>query len=432
MPAVVSYDIGAGLSVRNTLLLDQKQVYEDPNYENPDSPSSGAIQIQIVTAPTKGSVVLFGSTTFGYTPSPYYSGTDSFTWQALEDGVVLGGVQTIQLTLPPGGYGNPPPPPVGSGLADVTILPYAVSASNSTRTLFLAAGYASEQVSTTIDLTAQVSRYYGSGPAPSGEVIFTATQPDGTAYEIGSATVGADGKATIQVGTQLLPLGTIVEAKYGGDQFFGIKKVGDGGRTATDLKMDVVVNNNPTIDANTVNMTVVVVCGKDSAEQLRFAQEARRYYGNSAYLITSVHSVVDLGNKLAQFPPGSVSKLILTGHGNHPGIKLDGDANGKWFGAAELAGDLQSTQKIKTALLAGGRLEFQSCLAAEKTQAHNGRANMKSVAEALGVYVWGADKLLYCLDYGWNRTGQWTWDSKVTWYRSDPNPAVVTDAVAQN
>lgn len=305
----------------------------------------------------------------------------------------LGGQQQVVFNLPAGAG----PTPAGTADVDITFLPFQVSANNSDTTLFLSDNDGLGVVGTTIDLTVAVSALDPEGTTPTGRVIFTATPPSGSKVEIGSAVVDASGRATIQVDSILLAVvGTVVEASYTGDASFKPRVVGDGRRASTDLNNDVVVNDNPVIPPNAQNLTVIVVCGDTTAEQLRWVNTAREYYGTGAYIITNMHSVGDLARELGRLPKGSITRLVLGAHGNPDGSWFDRGRT--MFNAEELNRDPPSRDTIRAAFGSNARIEYQSCQAADGPDGIN---NMQGVADALRVTVWGANRCISVWDDGW-------------------------------
>jgi len=255
-----------------------------------------------------------------------------------------------------------------------------------------------------VDLTVVVEGLGPGGATPTGNVIVTAIDSGAQRTPLGVASVGPGGRATIYaVDSGLLGRpGVVVEVEYSGDQFFAAKKTTDGGKTSNDLQADPAVRDNPTIPPDAQNLTVVVVAGS-GAERTMWRDSARRYYGNAAYIITDVHSVADLGARLAQLPPGSVSRLVIGAHGWVSGPCL-GD---EYFNHRRVDDNPVARDQIRAALGNNALIDNQCCGAAATEE---GRRNMRALANLLNARVRGADRNIR----------QWN-DSSATWITVNPN-----------
>ncbi len=77
----------------NTVLTSEVSVLDN------DQSSTGAdLQSYLLAAPTDGSVTLRSDGTFDYTPHPYFVGQDTFTYAAIEDGI-LGQPATVTIDV---------------------------------------------------------------------------------------------------------------------------------------------------------------------------------------------------------------------------------------------------------------------------------------------------------------------------------------------
>ncbi len=177
-------------------------------------------------------------------------------------------------------------------------------------------------------------------------------------------------------------------------------KVDKPSATANPNGGDPIVTDNPAIPQTGQNLTVVVI-GGDPSERLAWANQARQYYGPGAYIITDVHSVADLGNKLAQFPNESIGSLVAGGHGNAQGMQLGDPGNlATKLSSATLANDPTALNKITLALGPNASLDIQACqCAADPTEQQN-------LANTLGTTVRAAKNNLS--GSTWNDpNGQW-------------------------
>jgi hypothetical protein len=283
-------------------------------------------------------------------------------------------------------------------VAQIAFLPYALSASNSADTLFLTDDNGAPLVDTVIDIRVSVTDGLSSGFSPTGWVTFKAVADEGTTTVLGAGLLDETGLAKLTVGTLLVSApGTVIVAEYGGDTTFSPAVANDNGKTVADLRTDTPVTDNPVITSASRNLTVVFVGGTSSAEQQRWLESARGKYGPNAYLVTTAHSVGDMGTILSQLPAGSVLNLILGGHGSARGAVFDGLNH--WFDGAALAANPQAVQQIRAAFGPGGNFQFQSCNAATFEES---TGMMKGVANALGVGVWGATRGITAWDDGYN------------------------------
>ncbi|MBL8793676.1 MAG: DUF4347 domain-containing protein [Planctomycetia bacterium] len=239
-----------------------------------------------------------------------------------------------------------------------------------------------------------VDRAARRGQRPTGTVTFTAIGPSGSTT-LGSAAVGPDGRATlVDVDSGLIGQpGVIVQAAYSGDAFFAAAVKNDGGANAAQAMADPPVNDNPQIPANAQNLTVVVVAGKNGVQRAEWRDSARAYYGADAYIITNVHSVADLGARLAQLPAGSISRLVIAAHGNDDGAQLGNTGVAATrFNSANLNANAEASQQIRNALAANNALvDLQACSCA---MGQAGLNNLQNMANILRARVRGADNLI--------------------------------------
>src|SRR5262249_50068348 len=68
---------------------------------NDTNPDQATLTAFVVNGPNHGSVVLNGDGSFVYTPAPFFNGTDTFTYKALNGLAVSAGVGTVTITVNP-------------------------------------------------------------------------------------------------------------------------------------------------------------------------------------------------------------------------------------------------------------------------------------------------------------------------------------------
>lgn len=197
---------------------------------------------------------------------------------------------------------------------------------------------------------------------------------------LGSAVVDGTGKATIEMDSEIVGQpGVEIEAAYSGDQFFAAATKKDNGKTANDVQADPPVTDNPVIAPNAQNLTVVVV--GTGAERRQWRDSARVYYGANAFIITDVHSIADLGTRLANLPAGSISRLVIGAHGNVNGPQLGNPGGAETrFNAnnLNLAANANARNAIVNALGNNALIDLQACNCA---QGQSGRANIQALAD---------------------------------------------------
>jgi hypothetical protein len=292
--------------------------------------------------------------------------------------------------------------------ASITFLQYALNPGSDNANLF-----AAEDTSyplPLIDLSVLVERGGVSGTKPTGTVTFTAIDANNQSTSLGSASIGTDGKATLQgLDSGLLSQpGMTIEAAYSGDTLFAASTKNDGGATGSDLRSDPVVTDNPNVPNNAINLTVVVVCGP-GAQRREWLGTARAYYGNSAYIITSVHSVADLGTALANLPAGSVSHLVIGAHGKEYGPQLgEQGVAATRFNADTLDNNANARNAIRAALANNALIDHQSCYSANGPAAQQ---RVQDLANTLGRRVRASDDIVD----GWDQ-------SRGNWITRDPTP----------
>ncbi len=356
---------------------------------NASDPDADALTAEIVQYPSHGYFTFdSGSGTFSYYSASDYAGSDSFTYR-VHDGAAYSNVATVSFNV--------------IGEAQITFLDYDLSANNSEEDLF--APEPGPYPLPLVDLSVRVEGDPLEGATPTGTVTFTAIGPTGDRISLGVVPVGPDGKATLQqIDSGLLAQpGLVVEAAYLGDAFFTAKTKKDDGKTAVDLRADPPVTDNPVIAPNAQNLTVVVVAGRNGAQSTLWRDSARTYYGPNAYIITNVHSVVELGARLANLPAGSITKLVIGSHGWEAGAWL----GAQWFDANTLYENEDARQQIRTALANNlALIDLQCCGAAH---GQTGKDNMKALADALNARVRGADAVIRAWDY-----------NLVNWFTVDP------------
>ncbi|MFO0795962.1 MAG: hypothetical protein U0804_00720 [Gemmataceae bacterium] len=305
----------------------------------------------------------------------------------------MGPQTTANLTL----HDNDSPPAPSDVL--IEFLDFQLSECNTEESLFHSHDDDTHSGGVAIDVGVLVSNVDPYSPPPSGTVGFTAYHQDGTSTALGTAVLGVNGIATISVASGILAvLGTELEASFTSDTGQSARVVQDGRRTSDQLLRDVVVTDNPTISPASSSLQVIIMGGKDAAEQAHWINSGRRHYGASAYIITNVHSVADLGNELAKLPKGSVLELIFNAHGNPNACFLDLNFQ---FNAAALntPGAAASKQQIIDSFAPNANVQLQSCNAAANAA---GLQNMQALADALRVRVWGPNRPVAAWDDGWN------------------------------
>jgi hypothetical protein len=235
-------------------------------------------------------------------------------------------------------------------------------------------------------------------PIPTGFVVFTAILPGGGRSTLGSAAVDGAGKATIEMDSGIVGQpGVEIEAAYTGDQFFAATTKKDNGKTANDVQADPPVTDNPVIAPNAQNLTVVVVAGT-GAERRQWRDSARVHYGANAYIITDVHSIADLGARLANFPAGSISRLVIGAHGSVDGPQLGNPGVAETrFNANNLnqAANANARNAIMNALGNNALIDLQACNCA---RGQAGQVNIQALANLLRARVRGADNLIGAWD----------------------------------
>lgn len=393
VPSIVTYNDTSHLPLANGLLLDEQTVFGSPIY----NPNNGALSIRIDSSPTKGTVQVFNSFDFKYTPNQGTTGTDSFTWEVLQNGTSLIGVQEVDLTL----SGSQPWP--GSSSTQITFQNYSLDYRDVDGALFMPQNGA-PIVYPTIGLIVLVQATPPSFPPPTGPVEFTYTPSGGSETSLGVATLGgSSGLVALSVDSSLIAQpGVVVTAKYKGDWKYAAKTASDGGKNATDLRADPPVTDNPVIPPNATNLTVVVVCGS-GPERKQWTATARTHYGAGAYIITSVHSVADLGAALSTLPAASITHLVIGSHGWDSGAWL----GTQWFNFTEVSNATPAVQnQIKNSLGNNALIDYQSCGAASSPA---GLTNMQQLATFFHAQVRGADRCIKAWD-----------DAIATWITKSP------------
>jgi hypothetical protein len=382
VPSIVTYDDTSHLPLANGLLLDETTVLGGSGY----NPNNGPLSIRIDTNPNKGTVQVFNNFDFLYTPNQGSTGTDSFTWEVLQNGSSMIGVQEVDLAL-----SNQQPTP-GQGATTITFQNYTLDSRDNTAALFMPDNGA-PIVYPSVMLNVQVQKSPPGMPYPTGQVEFTYTPSGGSETSLGVATLGQGGGASIAVDSSLIGQpGVVVKAKYKGDANFAANTASDGGKNANDLQADPQVTDNPVIPPNAINLNVVVVCGS-GAERKQWWQSARAKYGTRAYIITTVHSDADLGKELSKLPAGSVIQLTIGAHGWDAGPNLGNER----FNPATLdQAGAAVKQKIKNALAANNALIDLECCGAASSQ--TGINNMKGLDNRLNARVRGADRCISAWD----------------------------------
>lgn len=125
------------------------------------------------------------------------------------------------------------------------------------------------------------------------------------------------------------------------------------------------VTDNPDI-TDDVNIIVVIVVG-DSDERSRWTGTARDVFGSDAFIYNDVYNVGDLINTLNQFPPGSISDLIIGGHGTYAGAVGVQPTNNNTIrppGAGSINSDTITRDfagQVARSLAPNAWMQFQSC-----------------------------------------------------------------------
>jgi hypothetical protein len=124
------------------------------------------------------------------------------------------------------------------------------------------------------------------------------------------------------------------------------------------------------------SVTVVIVCGS-SQERTVWSRSARTHFGPSAYIYNSPTNIYQIGRLLTlQFPPGSISRLVIGAHGNSAGANLGGE----WLNAGRLKANTGAMKSIRSTLKANALVDLQYCNAAQQSV---GQDNLGSVAGLL-------------------------------------------------
>ncbi|HEY9868634.1 MAG TPA: Ig-like domain-containing protein, partial [Candidatus Obscuribacterales bacterium] len=272
----------------------------------------------------------------------------------------------------------------------ITFLDYELSPNNSDANLFAPDGGSGSLP--LIEVSVHLQGTAAENPSPTGTVVFTAILPGGSRLTLGSAAaVDSAGKATVEVDSGIVGQpGVEIEAAYSGDQFFAATTKKDNGKTANDVQADPPVTDNPVIAPNAQNLTVVVVAGS-GAERRQWRDSARRHYGANAFIITDVHSIADLGTRLANLPAGSISRLVIGARGSVDGPQLGNPGAAETrFNAANLnlAANANARNAIVNALGNNALIDLQACSCA---QGQAGQANIQALANLLRARVRGAD-----------------------------------------
>jgi len=97
--------------------------------------------------------------------------------------------------------------------------------------------------------------------------------------------------------------------------------------------------------------------------------------------------VTDLGNQLALLPAGSISRLVIGGHGSPDGPKFDANDNNRFNADQVSKAGADTIQKIKTALAANALIDLQACACAF---GQTGIDNMQFLANTFSARVRGA------------------------------------------
>lgn len=390
VPAIVTYTDLSHLPLANGLLLDERTVFGSASY----NANNGALSVQIDSSHTQGTVGLLNNFDFLYTPPTGGTGTDKFYWQVYQNGVSLIGQQEVDVTL------SATQPPPGQGGVTITFQSYALNPLLNADAALFQPDDGSPLALPTITLKVQVQAT-SPGYVPTGPVEFTYTPSGGSETSLGQVNLGSDGTASVSVDSGLIAqTGVVVKAKYKGDPHFAALTANDGGNYAQTTLADPPVTDNPSIPPNATNLTVVVVHGANGAQTQQWWQSARAYpnYGAGAYIITTVHSVADLGAALAALPAGSVSHLVIGAHGWDTGPNL---GSGRFNMDAVTAAGTTVQNQIKNALAANALIDLQSCGSASTPA---GLTNMQNLANFFGVKVRGAAKCIGAWD---DSSGNW-------------------------
>jgi hypothetical protein len=329
---------------------------------NDVSPQGFALTPVIQAYPQNGSVSVMPGGTISYTPNAGFSGADTFTYKD-SDGTQTGNTATVALSV-------------------VTVAPtiafqaFTIDPSNTDASLFTPTDTPSPTI---IDLSVVLKGPSPSTPVPTGYMTFTSTDANGVVTNLGMGVVDSTGKAQVAVDSSLIAPGVVVSATYSGDQFYVAAAAADAGAAAAAVAADPVVTDNPQVTATTRNLVVVVVCGANGAERSRWLTSARGHYGASAYIITSVHSISDLGGELGRLPNGSVQTLVIGGHGDSNGVQLRDQSRNldTYFNLRNLNIYGGAAANIRAALSTASQIQVAACDTAEDAF---GRRNLQLLA----------------------------------------------------
>jgi hypothetical protein len=373
-PNTVTYIDPTGLTVMNTVLLNQALVFEAPGFDV----HGGPLSIQVDTMPLYGSLQFAHNYDFIYTPSSGYSGTDSFQYEVVQNGVSLVGMQEIDFVVGTagctGGNGNSISDGGSTGSSRssaapaVTYSPVAVDGHDSTTPMFTTDGVTLPLIDPVLDLNAFLHSSTDRSPLPAGLVVFTYTDSSGSTFEVGSTFSDNNGNAAAPVDGLLLVQPSVTIgiqcSAYAG------ALPNDGGAIGQAVAGNPVVPHNPWLgpvppaNQGAINGTVVVVCGADGAQSLQWMQSARQFYGPGAYIFTDVHSIPRLGTSMAIFGPGTVTRLVIGAHGNQGNIQLGApQSRGTYLNAGTLSLRQNQTAlaSIQQSMAAGAVFDIQSC-----------------------------------------------------------------------
>jgi hypothetical protein len=154
------------------------------------------------------------------------------------------------------------------------------------------------------------------------------------------------------------------------------------------------VNDNPP-NMNGQNLTVVFVLGS-AQERSDWATKARPYFGATAFIYNNVYNVADLAAALQPFAAGSISRLVIGGHGTYEdrvGVQPTNNSTQRPAGAAfidnvTLDQDPMARATIIARLANDAEVEFHSCGPKTDARLEGDNSGAQRIANLLQHRVW--------------------------------------------
>ncbi|MEP7154135.1 MAG: fibronectin type III domain-containing protein [Betaproteobacteria bacterium] len=236
---ITPFNIAAPIDVSGHIKLTNHVTGPDDNW-------SAFTAVEVVTAPAHGMLSAFSGTSATYTPTPGYSGPDSFTYRGKRSSPsVLGDARTVSITI-----GGAPPVITSAGTINVTFgqaVNYQITASN-TPTGFDATG-----LPTGLGVNAGTGAITGT---PLGAGTANAT--------ISASNAGGSGNAalviTVAKAAQAITFGAQATPRSFGLGSFVISPLATGGSSGNPISYSSLTTATCTVNATTVSIVSAGLC----------------------------------------------------------------------------------------------------------------------------------------------------------------------------